>query len=184
MCSRECVWQKLSMKWKDFPSVRSRLVCLVCVCVWMRAPVTWSWLGNLEGLETILVFSWFILSFVLAQGSRVIWVCVRNICTYTYTHSKNESIWCMLDRFMVLDCEHLTSPLGSCSQSQGGYRQYIQIELVSDANKPRCHCLSPCSLQAVHFSLKMINVHANYQSMGTHSNMGDSNQETVIWKTI
>lgn len=41
----------------------------------------------------------------------------------------------MLDRFMVLDYEHLTSPLGSCSHSQGGYRQYIQVELVSGANK-------------------------------------------------
>lgn len=88
----------------------------------------------------------------------------------------------MLDRFMVWDYEHLTSPLGSNSRSQVGFRQYIQVE-PGDAKKLVLTPFSPCSLQAavaVHFSQKMINVHANYQSMGTHSNMGDSNQETVI----
>lgn len=34
------------------------------------------------------------------------------------------------------------------------------------------------------FLTEMINVHANYQGMGMHSNMADNDQERVIWKTI
>ena len=70
--------------------------------------------------------------------------------------------------------------LGSCS--------IFGLSQVSGAKKPVLTALSSfCSRQAavaVHFSQKMINVHANYQSMGTHSNMQDSNQQTLIWKTI
>lgn len=112
MCSRECVWQKLSTKWRDSKLSWAPPGCtLTSLERWLgEAGET----GNYPRLQLI-----HILSSVLAQGSRVIWECDRHTCAHTLAHSENESIWCMLDRFMALDYEHLTSPLGSCKPEPG-----------------------------------------------------------------
>lgn len=114
MCSRECVWQRLSTKWRD-----SKLFFLGAAELHAHVARTmvggvWRETGNYPRLQLI-----HILSSVLAQGSRVIWECDRHTCAHTLAHSENESIWCMLDRFMALDYEHLTSPLGSCKPEPG-----------------------------------------------------------------
>ncbi len=190
-CAAESVWQQLSMKCRHLKLSEcvGSLVCVCCESVWVcrNACACRSMMvgesaetGNYPRLQLI-----HILSSVLAQGSRVICECDRHTCTHT--HTENESIWCMLDRFMVQDYEHLTSPLGSRSRSQVGFRQYIQVESGIWCQEACSRCLSSLSLQAdvaVHFSLKMINVHANYQSMGVHSNMGDKSGDSKMKNNI
>lgn len=87
---------------------------------------------------------------------------------------------------MVQDYEHLTSPHWLL-QPEPGWVQAVYLGWVTfECQRALSRRLSLCILQAavaVHFSLKMINVRANYQRTGTHSSIGDGNQEIVIWRT-
>lgn len=87
---------------------------------------------------------------------------------------------------MVQDYEHLTSPHWLL-QPEPRWVQAVYLGWVTfECQRALSRRLSLCILQtavAVHFSLKMINILANYQSTGTHSSMGDGNQEIVIWRT-
>lgn len=132
-------------------------------------------------LSQTLADSYFILRLGSGEQSnlRVRQIHMR---AHAFTHSENESIWCMLDRFMGAG---LWAPFIPhwLLQSELGSRGIFGQEARSRCLFPLLQL--PGSRVAVHFSpKKMINVHANYQSMGTHSNTGDRNQETVIWKTI
>lgn len=169
-----------------YECVELRGVSASCVCMY-ACSCRLMMVGETVGTENCPRLQLIhILSSVLAQGSRVIWECVRH--TWTHTHPLRK--WERMMHAGQIYGLGLWSPYISpwLLQPEPGWVQAVYSGWVCVwCQEARSHCLSPCSLQAaaaLHFSLKMINAHANYQSMGTHSNMGDSNQEIVIWKTI
>lgn len=104
---------------------------------------------------------------------------LRQKHSHAYTHSEWEH---MMHAGQIYGAGLWTPSLpGACL----GSSSIFSFNRVPDAKKPILSAFPPQQPSGSRDSLfltEMINVHANYQSMGMHSNMGDANQETVIRK--